>query len=176
MGGELMINYKKITGYTLIILFIIFSIIYFYPRKINREYNAIMYRLGDSIYSENIKVNINGYFSRGLLRGDNFVGFIAIGDKKLSKINMRFDNFNRGLIFCFDDNTGDYSTYGDMYSNKMMKKFTICILEEDKQRKGGKTWSGIDGLMISAPSSNRDEALDISNKLMKDVLSNTVLK
>ena len=80
---------------------------------------------------------------------------------------MRFDRFNRGLLFCFDDNVGDYTSYGDMYINQMMKEFTICILEEDKQNKGGKTWTPIDGLMVSAPANNRAEALEISNKLMK---------
>jgi hypothetical protein len=79
-------------------------------------------------------------------------------------------------LFSSDDNTGDYGSYGDMFSNKGMKEFTICILEEDKQRKGGKTWSPVDGLMISAPASNRAEALEISNNLMKDVLTNTILK
>ncbi len=169
-------KHKKLIGYALIILLIIFCLIYFYPKKINREYNAIMYRLGDRNYSENIKVNINGYFSKGLLNGEKFEGFITIGDNKLSKINMRFDKFNRGLLFCFDENIGDYTSYGDMYSNQMMREFTICILEEDEQRNGGKTWSPSDGLMISSPAINRVEAIEISNKLMKDVLFNTVLK
>jgi len=175
-GDEWMKNHIKIISYALIILFIIFGIIYFYPRKISGEYNAIMYRLGDSNYSENIKVSINGYLSKGLLKGDNFEGNVTIGDNKLSKINMRFDNFRRGLLSCYVESIGDYTSYGDMYSDKMMKEFTICVLEEDKQRKGGKTWSGTDGLMISAPASNRAEALEISNKLMKDILSNFVLK
>lgn len=167
---------KKTILYTLIILLIIFSTIYFYPRKINREYNAIMYRLGDVNYSENIKVRVNGYISKGLLKGDKYEGIVTIGDIKLSKINMRFDNFKRGLLFSYVENKGEYTSYGDMFSNKMMKEFTICILEEDKKRKGGKTWSGIDGLMISAPASNRAEALEISNKLMKEALSNSVLE
>ncbi len=135
-----------------------------------------MYRLGDSNYSENIKMEINGYFSKGLLKGDKFEGYISIGDNELSKINMRFDKFNRGLLFCFDENVGDYTSYGDMFSDQMMKEFTICILEEDKQTKGGKTWSPIEGLMISAPASNRVEAIEISEKLMKDVFVNTVFK
>ena len=169
-------NHRRIISYALIVLFIMFSMIYFYPREINSEYDAIMYRLGDSNYSENIKVSITGYISKGFLKGDKFEGTITIGDNKLSKINTRFDNFGRGLLFCFDEDTGDYGSYGDMFSNKRMKEFTICILEEDKQRKGGKTWSPVDGLMISAPASNRAEALEISNNLMEDVLPNTVLK
>jgi hypothetical protein len=70
----------------------------------------------------------------------------------------------------YDENRGGYTSYGDIYSNGMMEKFTICVFEEDKQRKGGMTWTGKDGLMISAPASNRTEALEITSKLMKDVL------
>ncbi len=174
MWGEYMGKQKRFIGYTLIIVLVIIFFVYIYPKKIDREINAIMYRLGDSHYSENIQVDINGYFSKGLLKGDRFEGVMTIGENKLTKINLRFDKFNRGLLFCYDENTGDYTSYGDMYSDQMMKEFTICILEEDIQGKGGKTWSPIDGLMVAAPANNRVEAIDMSNKLMKDVFDNTV--
>jgi hypothetical protein len=47
--------------------------------------------------------------------------------------------------------------------------------EKNKDNKG-KTWTGKEGLMISAPAGNRDEALEISNSLMRKALTGIVLK
>lgn len=158
-----------VIGRVLIIVFILLSILYFYPRKINCEYNAIMYRLGDNKYSEKITVRINGHYSKGLLKGDKFTGNITLGDHRLSEINTRFDRYMRGLIFCLDEKTGQFVSYGDIYAANKLTEFTLCILEENKRKNGGKIWSNLDGLMISAPASNRTEALEISNKLMKNL-------
>jgi hypothetical protein len=54
----------------------------------------------------------------------------------------------------------------------MRDEFTIIVLEENKEKRGSSSWSSKDGLMISAPASSRNEALGISNKLMKDILVN----
>lgn len=169
-------NIKKIIIYAFIVLFIMISIIYFYPRKISREYNGLMYRLGDSDYSESIKISIDGYLSKGIIKGDKFAGMINIGDVQLQKIKMRFDNVGRGVIFYYEESTGMYNSYGDMFTANQLKEFTICVLEDDEQRSGGKSWIEKDGLMISAAADNRVEALEISNRLMRDVLINKVLR
>ena len=162
---------KKLIFYIVIILFIS-GVIYFYPREISKDFSGIMYRLGDTNYLENMNVSIQGNISKGLLKGDKFEGAIFIGDKKLTKISMRFDDFGRGNLFYYDENVGDYKSYGDLISNNMRDEFTIIVLEENKEKRGSSSWSSKDGLMISAPASSRNEALGISNKLMKDILVN----
>ena len=154
----------------IVAFFIILSIIYYYPRKLINEYSGVTYRLGDHNYMEYIKININGHYSRGIIKGDKFEGSMTIGDKQLSKINLRFDEFGRGLLFFYDESTGDYHSYGDIFTKNGMNEITICVLEEDDLRKGGQTWSSKYGLMISAPAESRVEAIEISNQLMTDVL------
>jgi hypothetical protein len=135
-----------------------------------------MYRLGDHTYSESIKISINGYITKGLVQGDKFKGSILVGNTQLQKLDMRFDSYGRGLLFYYDDSTGDFTSFGDMYVTDKMNELTICVLEEDEDRNGGKSWSGNNGLMISAETDNRDVALAISNRLMKDVLININLE
>lgn len=163
---------KKLIFYIVIIILFILGVIYFYPREISKDFNGIMYRLGDANYLENVKISIQGNISKGLLKGDKFEGDILIGDEKLTKISMKFDDFDRGNLFYYDENVGEYRTYGDLISNNMKNEFTIIVLEENEEKSGSSSWSGKDGLMISAPASSRDEALDISNKLMKEILVN----
>jgi len=166
----------KIAIYTFLFLSLILILVYCYPRRINREYNGFMYQLGDHTYSEIIKISINGYITNGLIQGDKFKGSIIVGNTQLQKLDMRFDSYGRGLLFYYDDSTGDYTSYGDMYVTDNMNELTICVLEEDEDSNGGKSWSAKDGLMISAVAGNRNEALAISNNLMKDVLININLE
>ncbi|MPN04255.1 hypothetical protein SDC9_151491 [bioreactor metagenome] len=164
-------KYSKKLIFYIVILFIS-GVIYFYPREISKDFNGIMYRLGYTNYLENVKVSIQGNISKGLLKGDKFEGAIQIGDKKLTKISMRFDDFGRGNLFYYDESVGDYKSYGDLISNNMKDQFTIIVLEENEEKSGSSSWSSKDGLMISVLASSRNEALDISNKLMKDILVN----
>lgn len=167
--GEYMFKSKKIMWMAGVALLIILCIYSYYPRRIHNEYNGLMYRIGDRNYTENIKIMINGYFSKGFLKGDRFQGTITIGEKLLSKIDMRFDDINRGHLFSYEE--GDYADYGTMFISKRMEKLTIGVYK-DHNDKGGKTWSTREGLMISAPALNREEAVQLSNILMKNMLLN----
>lgn len=169
-------NYRKLICFVLFTILIVLVAVYSFPRKIYREYSGVMYRTGDTTYSEKVKVKIDGYLSKGLLKGDKFKGAITIGDKQLTKINMGFDKLHRGSLFYYDENRGDYRLYGDLISSNMEDEFTICVLEENKQKNGSSSWSSKDGLMVSAPANLRNEALDISNTLMEDILVNNKLK
>lgn len=161
-----MIKFKKIFCLAVVTLLITLSIIYIYPRKLNREFSGMMYRIGNSNYMENIKVIIDGYYSKG----DKFEGTIIIGEKHLTKLNMRFDRFCGGFILYYDEAIGEYISYGNIFTRNKMNEFTICVLEENNTGSGGKTWSRGDGLMISVPAGSRDEAVTLSNSLMKEVL------
>ncbi|MEL7597140.1 MAG: hypothetical protein AAGU01_02945, partial [Clostridiaceae bacterium] len=62
-------------------------------------------------------------------------------------------------------------TYGPIYINNDFSQLTINIMEPQNLYIPNKKWIGDNGLMISAPASNRKEALQISNSLMKYILS-----
>lgn len=165
-------RYKKLFGFIIPTFFIILCVIYFYPRELNGEYSGIMYRLGDSNYSESLKVSFNGYLSRRLINGDKFQGTINIGGNQLSRLDIRFDNDGKGDLFYYDKNIGEYRTYGFIISNNIKSGFVICVLEDDTQERKSSTWSSKHGLVIAAPADNRNAAVDMSNKLMKSILKN----
>lgn len=161
---------KKRIFYITFILLIILSVIsaaYFCPRKFNKEYRGVVYRLGDNAYSENIKISFDGYLSKRLFKGDKFQGVIIIGDKKLIKVNMQFDSSDRAHIEYYDESLSMYNDYGDIVSSNIKGRFTICVLEADKNNSGS-TWSIENGLMVSAPANSRSEALDISKSILGD--------
>ncbi len=162
-----MFKSKKIMWIAGVTLLIVLSIYSYYPRRIMNEYNGLMYRIGDSSYTENLIIIMDGYFSKGFLKGDRFQGTITIGEKRLSKIDMRFDSINRGYLFSYEE--GDYTGYGTMFISKRLEKLTIGVYDELND-KGEKTWTSRDGLMISAPALSREEAVQISNSLMKNML------
>jgi len=167
-GEQKMKMYRKIAIITLIIGILLIIGIYFYPKKLNKDYSGVIYRLGDSTYSEEIKLGIHGYYSKGLLKGDHYKGTITIGDKLLEKIDISFDTKGVGLISYYDKTTGEYISYGNLIATNQMKEFTICVLNDSQQ--GGKGWSAKHGFMISAPASNRVESLKLTQRLMKNAM------
>jgi hypothetical protein len=135
-----------------------------------------MYRLGSGSLVENIDINVNGYFSRGLFKGDRFEGTINIGDKELQKLDMMFAKDKGGILFYYDETTGDYTSHGQIYFDNKREKIAITVFDQSRQDKSKKNWSSNNGLMISAPANNRAEALEISNELLKETLENKLLK
>ncbi|MEH6938379.1 hypothetical protein V7056_11020, partial [Bacillus sp. JJ664] len=86
------------------------------------------------------------------------------------KVEIVFNEENNGLIILNNDsNWLDFTTYGTLYIGNDFSQFTILIFE--KESKGSNGWSAGDGIMISAPAKSREEALSISNHLMKDFLN-----
>lgn len=53
-----------------------------------------------------------------------------------------------------------------IFANNAMSKITILIIHKDSPQE----WTGMEGFMITAPANSRNEALLISNDLMKRFL------
>ena len=166
----------KIKYVYIIIALLLLGTLYLYPRKFNNSYNALIYRLGDKSYSENVQINIEGWTSNSFFRSPSFKGTIFIGDKKLSSISMKFDKNNKADIFYFDEASGEYRSYGFMLTKNIRKQFTVGISEAKNSDDSAEHWSSKDGLILSAPANNRDEALEISKNLMKPLMDSSVLK
>lgn len=136
-------RFKKIYVYTIIALLLLCTL-YLYPRKFNSSYNSIIYRLGDKSYSENVQVNIEGWISNRFFRSYSFKGTIFIGDKKLSDISLKFDKNNKADIFYFDEASGEYRSYGFMFTKNIIKQFTVGISEAKNSYDSAKHWSSKD--------------------------------
>lgn len=156
------IKYKRLILIT-IILAIISYVYYTFPRKFEKEYDAIEYRLGNLEYEKTFSVKINGWYTRKIFTNDYFQGSINIGDIKLSRLKLSIDGIEP--LIGLNESTSKPDSFGTIYIGKEFKEFTISVYEEG-DKPGSKQWNGKDGLMISAPSVNRKKALDLSNKLM----------
>jgi hypothetical protein len=157
---------NKLIILVIILLFVI-GLVYIFPQKINKEYSGIQYRIGNESNEESIVIHMNGYITRGLLQGDRFEGSITIEEKELPKLDMRFSDDGGALLLYYDEASGDYSSYGQMYMDNSREKISISIFEPNGQEKGKKSWSSKDGLVISAPANNINEAVEITNELVK---------
>ncbi|MCY6355679.1 hypothetical protein [Clostridium sp. ZS2-4] len=149
------------------------------PRPYNKTFQGIKYRLGkaNTQYVEKVTISINGKLSKDFIFGKKFVGKIKINDleipKEIEELELKFDEFNRASIdylFFTESYKPIRPSYGTIYIDDNFSQLTINILEPEDLYAHSKQWNSGNGLMISAPASNRKEALEIPNVLMKDIL------
>lgn len=157
----------------------IFIVWYSLPKEVNMTFNGYLYGLGDKKQSVNGKVDIivKGKLRKKIFNHDRFKGLIEIkGDvPHYIRINQKeveivFDEDNSGLIVLNNAfNWLNFTTYGTLYINNKFSQLTILIFKNEANESNG--WSAGDGMMISAPANTREEALSISNHLMKKMLT-----
>ncbi|MCT4598137.1 MAG: hypothetical protein N4A50_09710 [Vallitalea sp.] len=158
------------------ILIVVIYIIMLIPRDFNKTYEGVKYRLGDkgNITLEKVTIEFKGEVFRDLILKEKFRGKLKINDfiipqKECLKESFVIDFEYHNRIKIEDLNLDRYANrmkrtfYGDLYMNRSRKKLSIVVLEDGK-------WSSEDGLIISAPSTTREEALEITNELMRHML------
>lgn len=150
------------------ILSIALYIYYAYPRKINETYHGIQYKLGDSEHKEDVTIKINGWITKKLILKDRFEGAIVINEKEISKLKLDIDN-SREWLLGYNKEISEFESFGAIYIKGIFEEFTICVFEKGEES-GSSGWSSKDGFMISVPAKSRDEALEISQKLVKNDL------
>lgn len=140
---------------------------------IHHTVEGVKYRLGieNKDFEESVTVNINGKMKWNFKGERIFTGKIEVEGEEIpipeeqKKLKMRFrKNADPDYILYVHVENGkvNHYIYGSMYTNADMSEFTIEVFEESDL--GGRGWNGGDGLMISAPASDRAEALEISNR------------
>lgn len=165
-------------------IIIIVSVFYiYYPRTINLDAQGLKYRLGaGSIGNEQlINLHINGKMYKSITGNKTFKGIIEFEDdgfpvpKEHRQLEINFQRTNVGIIkyhYNQDDKPVTFM-FGSIYISKDFSKVTIAVLDHEED---SVSWTGEDGIMITSPASNRSEAIDISNELMKGTLDGHKLK
>jgi len=120
-----------------------------------------------------VQIEIEGVFQRHFFRPMTFEGTIRINDELLPfpdsvdkklKIKLGDPMKDEGLIrFWRTSYYGVPYYYGYLAVNHNVSKVAILKFNHNEQ---GTSWSSKDGMMISAPATNRAEALDIANELV----------
>lgn len=132
--------------------------------KIDRTLQGVQCRLGDADYIENRTVYVNGVYSNYLFRDDKFSG----------KIEVEGYDYTSGadVALVFYDNNANIGIYDDivkeyrhmvMYTNPTFSKLMLLVHESTGTGSG---WSGENGLFISAPASDRKQAVNVAKNLV----------
>ncbi len=177
---------KKFLRYSILIILIVLLSTYVYiryPRTICKSYTGLKYKLGvENINNvEEVTVEIDGKVITDFWLNKRFEGKFYISNidelirnkdyiNRLKDIDVRF-KYNRMwgslLSYTIINPPGkglllDGELIGIIYHDINFKELTVLC---------GSSWSGEDGLMITAPATNRADAIKISNKLMEEYLA-----
>lgn len=157
---------------------------WFYPREVNLEAQGIQYRLGHPS-AENtrpLRVSIQGKIYRSLNGDRTFTGTVDLEGVDIpvpkNQRVMDFKSFQGSkafhLAYAYNHNGKPYIyMMGMLYPNDDFSAAVITLVE---YKEDGGSWSGSDGLMVAAPAANREEAVALSNELMRDDLNGLVLE
>ncbi|WP_427339642.1 hypothetical protein [Caloranaerobacter sp. DY30410] len=160
-------KYQKIILACLIIV-IAFYVFYTFPRKYNIVFQGIKYRLGDTLYQEDIEVRIKGWYTKKIFSGNQFKGEICLGDEKLLNVNLELNKYNSDILMGYKEEIDEFRMYGKIYLSNTLDKITILLFEPDDKGDYSKGhWSSKNGFMISAPAESREEAISLSKELIR---------
>ncbi|MFE4711368.1 hypothetical protein ACFRAM_10890 [Paenibacillus sp. NPDC056722] len=149
---------------------------YFTPKRYSTTLDGVYYQLGEEGIIEDVKIQLNGKLRNHINGIKSFNGVVDIEGEKVpqltkdrSKLELHYPGGNFGSIlspFRAKDDRGaiaaDVYYYGTVYINNDFTKFTITV-SNDKN----KQWTPTNGFMITAPASDREEAITISQELMR---------
>lgn len=165
---------------SVLVLSLIALILYLYPKSYSFRVEGIKYQLGieNKDFVKPVTIDLKGTLEKSITGIETFKGTIAIEGESITTANesreleIDFDTRGGGLMYYFQNEWNPpLLIYGTMFIGKDLSEFTITVWIRDEPNSGSGSWSGGDGFMISAPAHNRDEALAISNRLMKTFLS-----
>ncbi|RXJ04342.1 hypothetical protein DS745_02860 [Anaerobacillus alkaliphilus] len=161
----------------IILLVVAAHVWYSLPKKIEKVYNGVEFQLG-SDNEEKVTIYLKGKLTKSLFGEKIFRGTLQINDEIIPSglayedtIEVVFGKVWVGGIIQYlehtDDGLGQIYSYGIIYVNEDFTELTIA--KNEQSGNGNSEWNGENGRMISAPASNRVEALAISNRLLKDI-------
>jgi hypothetical protein len=161
-----------------------------YTRTIELTLSGVKYQLGtegSKSGTEPATVVIQGKLHTSLKGGRIFKGVVSIAGEQIPvpqdqrKLEIHFSREGWGAMsypyFIYDEQgtavkTEIYQSHL-IFANKDFTQVTFLIAtpnqkSEDKNRQT--VWNADNGFMLSAPATTREEALALSNKLMRDYL------
>ena len=166
------INWKSDAAiYTYIVITIliisIFSTIDAFPTDIDYKYDGLLYQGGNEDNFEIIEIEIKGeYTNKFFEKNSVFEGVIKIGDIIFTaeEIPIVFGESGVGSL--------ENEVFGFLYQSNGFESLTITISEE-KSFIEGYNFDGKSDWLISAPCQTREEAVEISNELIRKRLGDS---
>lgn len=152
---------KLISIFIVITLFIYaaFNYHYMYPKSISTTLHGLKFRIVNKEDVESVAISINGTYKPSKNGGTAFEGTIDVE-------GQRFD-FTKTILIINKDRMASLKnndTVLFVYFGDKLEKLTIQIFEPNAS--GVYMFDPNDGWMISAPSKDWDEAVQLANELL----------
>lgn len=161
-------NNKAIILIRLILLVIIIICFLPWQHKIDKTLSGFEKQLGNGKYNEKITITVKGNYKQYLLKNDKFKGSIStnihgeIWNESYGEIIFR-DNIGYISHFVVDDNVfPENEDFGMLICGSNLNEILILVYQKIGN---GNSWTGEDGLYISAPAKNKEDAIKIAKKL-----------
>lgn len=158
--------------YLVILAIPLAGLVYTLPRNVRLQVTGVEYRLGDMESAKPINVHMTGSLQRRFFEYSRFRGNLTAGDHSLEDVEVVL-NPDGDLLMVRNEETGKLERFGVIYADNDLNKWTMAVLEPVVlfgQTSEDKFWDIESGLMISTPAASRQEALNISNELMGNLL------
>jgi len=155
---------------TAIVCSVMIAFWYFTPKQINKTMHGFSYQLGNEESGENIDIKINGELRKTFTGKKIFKGIIDIEgiDYPITpqerEVELNFVENQAFMVYKYIDNDYEAEMFhlGAIHINNTFSQLTIRKRDKDG------SWNGNKGLMITAPATDRKQALKISNELLDD--------
>ncbi|WP_020616451.1 hypothetical protein [Paenibacillus daejeonensis] len=171
---------KGIAVFTILLVILALSgtVMFYFPKSVSLHAEGMKYRLGQEheAFEQQVQVLIEGKVYKRFLNTKRFEGSVDIqGLENVAALEMKtvqftLDHDNSGLLIYRSFENGMPTNYllGVIYFSTTYDQATIAL-----QNQGN--WNPENGFMLSAPASDRTEALEVSNKLMATYLKHFIL-
>jgi hypothetical protein len=173
---------KKKIWFFMIIILSVTVIWYKVPHYKHRTFEGLLFQLGaeNAQNVQSVEVEIKGFVQWYFFSPMTFKGTIRIEDELLpppespdKELEVKLIGMLNGGQIRYRTDPDDYlkgAYYGILVFNKDFSKMTL--LKYEKHGEGSYSWDVGKSMMISAPATNRTEALSIANELMGTALPN----
>lgn len=160
----------KRLGLIFAVILITFLVLYNVPwrYKIDTTIKGVQSRIGDENYVEDVSIIVKGVYKQFLFKEDIFDGNISVDKYDFtaygSNTPFYFNNSFSVLIYTRALNGSPINkALGSIISQPDFKQLLITVYEPIESDSKG--WSADNGLFISAPAENRDQAIIIAKTL-----------
>jgi len=153
-----------------VIIIVVISIIvisYTAPIDISYTYEGIKYQAGNYDGVEIVRIEIQGEYRRRIFSEfSEFEGVIKVGDKIFSNTPFYFNKYGMDSLRANDE------LWGIIFQSDEFEILTIEIWEKNVSGEGH-YFHRASGWYISAPCQTRDEAVEISNMVLRKLYGDT---
>jgi len=137
------------------------------PRRVHTTVQAFRWRAGaPGEETRSVQIVMYGTYLDFLLFDDRFLGDIVIEDNEFTQtpgslLSVRIDPSYPVGHLIYKQSDGSLRTIGFIVSSPGMKEFVIGLHEDDR-------WEGSDGLVLTYPASNREDAVNATRIILTE--------